>query len=216
MKIKICSLAAIIFLVFIFQSCSSKNNSTNPPAVSNTNTFPNSTGDKWTYAVYDSTSNVADTMTVTVTGSKSLPDGRKLEVWSFRSLAPNRASYLDYFGDSLFVYSGQDTVFLYSDNQGTTIHTDYVFPLSLGLAWANPLTGIIDSSSVTEKGTVTTPAGTFDNSYLIERFHTGLNDYVHSKVWFKDNVGIIKMDVDETGFLLSRFSCQLISYDVNQ
>lgn len=209
-------MAVMIFLsVILFQSCSNKNSVTPPPVIMNSAVFPNSAGDTWTYEVYDSTTSTTDTMIVSVAGSKNLPDGKNLKIWLFRSTSGNRASYLSYFGDSLFVYSGPDTVYLYSDGTGTSVHTSYVFPMSVGSEWENHLAGIVDSSFVTEQNTITTPAGTFTNSFHIERLHAGLNDYIHSSVWFKNDIGLVEFDVDETGFVLDRFSCRLISYHIN-
>ena len=194
-------------------SCST--NSTNPQPESNSAVFPNVIGDTWVYAVYDSLNSTADTLTVKVAGIVTTSDRRNLMVWTYSSKSGSNISYTVSYSDTLYVYSGKDTVYSYYDRNGTQLESKIAFPLQVGMQWQNNTTGLTDLSQVTQQQTVTVPAGSFQNSFLILRNKNGLNDYLTVNTWFKERTGIVKLYLNERGFAFRTFTWNLINFTVH-
>lgn len=203
----------IIIISIINLSCS--NSSTNPQPLPNSAVFPNTLGDRWVYAVYDSLNSKQDTLTVQVSSILTTSGNKHLFVWTYTSNSGVNPNYSISGLDTAYYYSGQDTVYSYYDNKGTQIESKYAFPLQVGFQWKNNSTGLTDISQVTEQQTVNVPAGSFPNTFHILRNKNGLNDYITLNIWFKERTGIVKLYMHETGFVFRTFTWNLISYSVN-
>ena len=150
--------------------------------------FPTQIGMLWKYQVYDSLSHVTDTVWVSVT--EGLPSVPEITVFVWRLYWTTR--------DSLVVRDvvlNGDTVEFWTDTTQTEpdLLERLLFPLELGREWVAPVGYGADTSRVEEIGTVTVPAGTFNNAALVTRvwnpdFEGGGN---WSTTWLADNVGIV-------------------------
>jgi len=150
--------------------------------------FPSQIGMLWKYQVYDSLSQVTDTIWVSVTeGLPSVPEITASVWWLYWTTR-----------DSLVVRDvvlRSDTVEFWTDTTQTEpeLLERLVFPLELDREWVAPVGYGADTSRVEEVGTVTVPAGTFGNAALVTRvwnpdFEGGGN---WSTTWIADNVGIV-------------------------
>ncbi len=200
-------------LLIINFSCS--DSSTNPQPEPNTAVFPNTIGDTWVYAVYDSLNSTEDTLTVKVSSIVTALNSRNLMVWIYRANSGMNSNYTINNLDTAYVYSGNDTVYFYNNNAGSQFESKMVFPLQVGLQWGNAATGIVDTSQVVDQNSITVPAGTFQKTYHILRTKNGLNDYMTVNLWFTERVGIIKLFVTERGFAFRTFTWDLINYSVH-
>jgi hypothetical protein len=149
--------------------------------------LPSQIGMLWKYEVYDSLAETTDTVWVSVTDEvHQTITGSSVFVWGINWKTQYRIEWRT-------VILNGDTVVINAD----TVQTDadplerFVFPLQPGKEWTGPFE--IDTSRVTEVGTIQVPAGTFTGAARVERvwnrdFEGGCN---WSATWIAPNVGVV-------------------------
>lgn len=194
-------LPLIGFLILI-SSC--KQNPAQPPSAKPTDYFPNQIGNTWIYSFYDSVTNNADTVTIKITGETTLPDNKRATIWQRKF-----SNYTDTFLVSIYA----DTVRIIPKQNIYVewINTKFIFPLYVGLKWVGDF--IRDTCMVVEKSSYTVPAGSFTNTFRIDEWWMGFNDYGAKSIWFVPKVGIVK--VRTIRFLVSNENWELLSYNVS-
>jgi hypothetical protein len=88
--------------------------------------------------------------------------------------------------------------------------TRYVFPLQVGKGWRGAF--VNDSSTVTQRGPVSVPAGIFQNGFQIHERWSGLNDFGDISTWLVPRVGLI--DLHRREYVGVRITWKLISYNI--
>lgn len=154
------------------------NDQVGPPSTVTTQ-FPLSIGSTWTYAIYDSIAQQADTVKVTAYKQLSTSSAGSTYLWTYQYR--NRL-------DSVYVVTVADTVsYYYSSLANGLPAASFAFPMEAGQPWHS----YYYSTSVTSAN-ISVPAGSFANSFQIfEVPHEG-NFYGGTTYWFAPNVGIVK------------------------
>ena len=148
--------------------------------------FPSMSDIWWKYQVFDSLNGLYDTVLVACEGNETLSDGRNTIIWVY---------HYKTYEDSFYVHKGNDSIFFYHDTSGVNPYRIYVFPLALGRLWTFGMSPY-DTIRVTEKGTVSTPAGNFGNSFLVSS-HWGFIDATGDEdIWISKGIGIVKERID--------------------
>jgi hypothetical protein len=204
-KIKLIGIKLLVLsaVTVYFAACESSTSNTNPKPA-DTDVFPNKVGDKWTYSVYDSLSGTTDTLNVQIVGTTLNTNNKSLKIWIFNSR---------FFNDSLFVSVTDSAVIFYEDRNATLLNQVFEFPLEINKYWMNPNLQF-DSTMVTAKESVTVPSGTYPDAYRLERTWLSLNVHGHSKTWFVNNIGIVKLYERIQGFDNINQTRELLSYIV--
>ena len=171
-------------------SCS--DHGTTPDCRSTLTDFPNAAGTEWIYATYDSVSGLNDTLRVTVLGAVALPNGLTATAWEYSS-----SSVID----THYVRVSGDTVRIQPDPESTWKTTTYVFPLTEGSSWGGAFAS--DTSWVVEQGSISVPAGTFEQASHIHERWGALNDYGTVDSWLAPGVGLVWQHRIEFGMVLS-------------
>ena len=177
------------------------NNPVGPPSAV-TNQFPLTVGSTWTYAVFDSIAQQADTVTVTALKQTSVSASGATYLWTYRY--SNRI-------DSVTVVSNADTVNYLIPNAALPRMT-FVFPLVAGQS----LQGLYYRGSV-GAGSASVPAGTFPNSFeVFEQPYEG-NFYGGTTCWIAPHIGIVKEQIQwliTVSNQRENTTWQLISYSI--
>ncbi len=176
--------------------------------------FPDKTGMLWKYEVYDSLTQITDTVWVSFTDDNTNSEGEIFIEWKEKH-ASNNLFLIKH------VRSKGDTIEIHNFNGPWDTHIErLIYPLELGESWAG-LEANDDTSTVTLVGQISVPAETFNNGARIDRswgkdFEDGGN---WSQTWIVPDVGIVSR------YFLSQFSdgssitvtknetWQLIDYD---
>ena len=161
--------------------------------------FPNTIGTSWTYAIFDSLGRQADTAVVTVAGQTIHAHYGPVTAW--RTTYRNRT-------DSQYVRISGDTMTIYEDNDARS----YIFPLSVGQQWSGLF--LVDTSTVTQRGNICVPAGTFQNGFKVESTVRGFNIRYRKSVWLVPRVGIVDIQVTFVGIGLETTTWTLLTYHV--
>jgi hypothetical protein len=172
-------LVFIAFVCALLMSCAQKKSLDVQPAGS----FPNATGDTFTYAVIDSLNNTNFNLQVSVLGYQKLPNGKVANMWIFNY--PNMI-------DTNYVVSNVDSAVVY-DKSKIYITQVYHFPLAVGNKWGQPR----DSIYVNGKCSINTAAGEFANAFLINEKAYSNNYFFKRDQWFVQNIGIVKQNLYE-------------------
>jgi hypothetical protein len=186
----------VLFGMFLITSCSQENN---PPSNGQSNTFsnqmfPNSVGNEWVYQYNDGLDS-NQYIYVDIVGTTTLPGGQNATVWtSTLKYGTNQEFLLD---SSYVVVDDQKAVF-YAPPCLTCIPSvieekeRYVFPLQVNKRWfTDKVYG--DTTKVLEEGSITVPAGTFDNTFKLSRTIGYVNNsFTKDTTWLTPNVGMIK------------------------
>ncbi len=149
------------------------------------NSLPNAVGMLWVYEVYDSLTEITDTVWISVTDTAYHMDGFTSLHWR------TNWTVTDSVVDQYALVQG-DTIDIFSDTTTEPMLLErFVLPLSPGSEWT--VQGVHDTSRVTDIGTVTVKAGTFGSAALVERsweldFEGGGN---WSQTWVAPNVGVV-------------------------
>ncbi len=169
------------------------------PSVFDLQDFPNTSGTTWTYAVYDSLTHQADTAVVTVFGQTILPNTRWATLWQIAYRTRIDSAYVIISGDTVAIYSNGD------------IRT-FVFPLAVGQAWKGPF--FLDSTRVTQSGSISVPAGSFQNGFRTVRTTRAPNQYGRDDVWLVPRVGIVDVHLTAVGFSFRNTTWELLTYHI--
>ena len=147
--------------------------------------FPLQVGASWEYRVYnnliDCFTECYDTCTVSILDSVMDRGGVINENWIF-----------DYPKQELILknFLHLDTLFLLWHNYPG--HFSINFPLTVGKSW-NQGSYNYSFVQVVDRQTISTPAGVFENAYLLKGHAPGFEDDVNFYLWIAKNVGIIKI-----------------------
>ena len=150
--------------------------------------FPSQIGMLWKYQVYDSLSQVTDTVWVSVTEGLPSDSEWTVYVWSLYWTTRDSLVVRD-----VVLNGGTVDFWTHTTQTEPDLLERLVFPLELGREWVAPVGYGADTSRVEEIGTVQVPAGTFTNAAMVTRvwnpdFEGGGN---WSTTWIADNVGIV-------------------------
>ena len=178
------SIPIILLLgLLCFYSCGDDDKPTgSSPTV---NSLPNAVGMLWVYEVYDSLTEITDTVWISVTDTAYHMDASTSLQWR------TNWTVTDSVVDRYVLVQG-DTIDIFSDSTTEPMLLErFAFPLSPGSEWT--VQGVNDTSRVTDVGTVTVKAGTFGYAALVERswdrdFEGGGN---WSQTWVAPNVGVV-------------------------
>jgi hypothetical protein len=165
--------------------------------------FPNKIGTTFVYAVTDSASNQSYNVNVTIKGNSTLANGTPVQVWTYNY--PDRV-------DTNYISINKDSVVFY-DNMNY-ITNRYNFPLTVGEKWSKPYKQ--DTTTVIGTQPLTTKAGYFPQTFLLEE-HTHAENYSSiSYQWFVPTVGMVKMHIKQLTFGFPQVQTwELISYSFN-
>ncbi|HSD63676.1 MAG TPA: hypothetical protein VLB50_07750, partial [Ignavibacteriaceae bacterium] len=94
----------ILLLPLVFNACENSTENKNP-SPSGTSLFPNTVGDKWTYAIQDSLTHSIDTLSLRIIGNIPV-NGKSYSVWVRKS---------NIYNDTFYVSVDHDTVKYYDD-----------------------------------------------------------------------------------------------------
>jgi hypothetical protein len=149
--------------------------------------FPNAIGMLWKYQVYDSLTEVTDTVWFSVTDTFTLSTGDFVTLWREKRIGAER----HYFRLSFLGFRG-DTLETFDDSVGVPANERIVFPLELSSSWTGPV-AVDDTSTVAQIGQIEVPAGKFNNGARIDRswnldFEEGGN---WSQTWVVPDVGVV-------------------------
>jgi hypothetical protein len=190
----------IAFMSALLVSCAQKKNLDVQPAGS----FPNTTGDTFTYAVIDSLNNTNFNLQVSVLGSQKLPNGKVANMWIFNY--PNMI-------DTNYVVSNVDSAVFY-DKDRIDIARVYHFPLAVGNKWRQSF--LTDSVYVNSNGPINTPAGEFANAFLINEKGHSYNYIIKRDQWVVPNIGMVKQNLYELNLgAVTYQTWTLTSYHLN-
>jgi len=183
----------LLVLLVLLGSCTDDPPTGNKDGKGNVD-FPNAIGMLWKYQVYDSLTQITDTVWLSLTDT--LTSGSNGFV-TRRSEKHVRAGlfdwqYLHFRGDTLEILDSVD-----ASSAGETV----VFPLDLGSSWQGPVSAD-DTSVVTLVGRIDVPAGPFNDGARIDRswnldFEGGGN---WSQTWLVPDIGMVYR------YCLSQFS----------
>ncbi len=197
-------LFVIIVLSFIFVSCHQDSTGPSDSRQSSSAYFPNSVGSQWKYSIFDKHNSLYDTLRVTIVGSSTMPNGKKVTLWRYATSE---------MIDMVYYYSANDTVEIYKSV--LFLDSRLLFPLSVGKSWnAIGTTKISDSIVVTRDSVFKDLRSDGPKGYCLERNWGGLNDYGVATYWFVPGIGIVVQDIREWGFNISNKNYKLISYDI--
>ena len=147
--------------------------------------FPNQVGDRWTYSVFDSTTQTTQTVEVKIVGDTIFENGEKFKIWEYRFPDKIDTEYVNIVGDTVRL-----------NKKYGFFNTMYIFPLYPGKSWLSG-NGTIHTATVEKIETITVPAGIFKNSYDIKTKNTSYNYALIIDNWFKPKVGIIQKYIYE-------------------
>lgn len=153
--------------------------------------FPNSIGNSWTYAVYDSTEQDAFTVQVSIVGETTLSNGEPATIWQYTWPDRVDTQYVQKLDNQIRTYKETDVAHTY-----TTILLD--FPLEEGKKFGR--SEAADTSDIVLEDSVTTPAGSFERGFKINRSRSSFNYWLIEHFWFVPHVGIVKMHRKEYPF----------------
>jgi len=145
--------------------------------------FPNKVGNNWEYRVFDSISNKSESLIVSIIGNKIINDVNS-SVWLL--------SYTNQT-DTFFVHQSQDSLIFNSNRSAKRI---YVIPFSVNQVWKESYFSS-SNSKVIRTEDVKVYGGNFNETFVIERSIKGNNYSLYQKIYFKPNVGIIKLYTKE-------------------
>lgn len=170
--------------------------------------FPDDVGQWWRYATYDSLTESADTITVTVKGklpplSRDIP----MTVWEIRSDAADSAIV-----DTLFVADQSLGMIVSGDTLFTGEVQDFFrFPQAVGRTWGMDF--IVPVPDVVEKKPISVAVGDFETAFRNVTPGSGLNDYWLGDTWLAPHVGIVKRRFKRDGLgSVLHFTWELIDY----
>jgi hypothetical protein len=183
----------ILSIIIIIMACDDSPTRHSKPPIDKH--FPNSTGMLWKYEVYDSLTQITDTVWISYTDNYFVPSGDFFIEWKEKHLTDNIFEFktVRVKGDTIEIQNS-DIVLVYQVER-------LIYPIELGKSWAGVM-AIDDTSRVTLVGQIEVPAETFYNGARIDRswnldFEQGGN---WSQTWIVPDVGIVSR------YFLSQYS----------
>lgn len=154
--------------------------------------FPNSPGNHWEYNITVD-NQYKGTVKILIDKRVLLPDTNSASQWSFEELGNKYSN---------FVAIIDDTVFFFTDTKNLTnnlkILKSYILPVDKYLNWnvrnIEQSYGSDKSSGGSLIGSLTVPAGKFDNVYEIERITDSQDRKAHEWISFVPGVGLIRKE----------------------
>lgn len=191
----------ITYLISTSSSCKKT------PVIQFNKEFPNSIGTWWKYKVSDSVTSAIDTITIKIVGNSKLDNGTDVKIWQINSLISYKPV------DTNYVYSGSDGIKMYYNKTLQSFYKAYKFPLEVGEYWIG--TQPKDTSKVIGKSNISVMAGSFTDSYVIERKIQFIpNGFLYEKEYFLPNIGIItRVHQDLGGTYYSQY-WELVAYSI--
>jgi hypothetical protein len=174
----LCTFAVSVFLFFRFLSCQGKGEG---PETVNAANLPLSVGSTWTYAIYDSIGNAADTVRITVADSAALSNDSPALLLQYAYAHSRDEHYLATYGDSVFVYHSPDI---------GSLSMIYVLPFAPGRQWTSYPPA---SMKVRAMERVAVPAGSYERAFRLEHHPFIGNFYGGTTFWFVPHVGLVRM-----------------------
>jgi hypothetical protein len=191
-------MSILLFLLLFCFACNKEAIKPNIPA----NYFPNAVGDSWEYDVTDSGQYVPgsnDTtqhysVKVLIVGTKKLADGKIASVWQYNYPFGIDTNYVRIDGDTIKIFDN-------SYNSHTVEGLNYpklIFmqPFKVGQRWDGKHAWS-DTLSVVKQEDVANSFQTFKDCYKIFRHYIGPNMEMKDDYWFKPQVGIVRIYMDD-------------------
>jgi len=154
--------------------------------------FPSKVGNRWEYLVTDSTGTAEGVkkylLQVNIIGSKKVVDGKEAQIWTYNY--PERV-------DKVFVRIENDTVKIidwapYIDPKAFNFpKTIYLIPFTENKMY----NGNLYNYRVTKADTLKISNISYFNSFLVSYHYGGPNIHYNDKIYFKPNIGVIKLDM---------------------
>lgn len=156
--------------------------------------FPNTVGNHWVYK-YNDGINSNQYIDVDIVGTTTLPNGQAATIWT-STLYDNTNQKFSL--DSSYVVVDNEKSIFYAPPCLPCIPSTidekrrYIFPLQVGNKWfTNVFFG--DTTKVLNENSLTVPAGTFINTFLLSRtIGYVVNTYTKDTVWLTPNIGMTK------------------------
>ncbi len=143
--------------------------------------FPLQVGASWTYKVHTNYIGTIDAVTVTIQDSISTGVDSIRQNWYFDF--PNQEATTN----NLLV---QNKLFVIWQNN--LLSFDLFFPFKVGENWHTEGWNT-PSMNVLGRQTITTEAGTFEDTYLLRVYNSGFEDYAIIFIWIAKEYGIVKI-----------------------
>ena len=196
--LKIASLNIILLIILL--SCQEANITPwYPPAIKPTEKdsiwgdyFPNTPGTEWEYNI-----TVDDiykgTVKIKIEKRVLLPDTNSASKWNYEELGNKYSQYVAIIADSVFFFYDISNL----SNQIKKLK-NYILPVNKFLDWnvrqLEQSFGNDIASGGSPIGSVTVPAGKFDNVYEIERITDAQDRKAHEWIYFVPEVGMIRKE----------------------
>jgi len=193
--------STIILLLFgfmsLFTSCKKEKAS-----VQSFNYFPMSVGTYWKYQVYDSLTQQTDTITINVV-KDTMINNNPIFYWE--------SSKAGVAIDTLFVLKTSDSICFYDDNNLIYLTQELKLPLDVGNTWQSYALAS-DNYKVESIESVYN----YSDAYKVDRNFQSFNYYLLEKIWMVDNIGFVKMTINEFNLAPSKNeNWRLLSYHIN-
>jgi hypothetical protein len=185
-------------MIFLNSSCKKSSELPTQPASAD---FPNTVGDYWSYAFYDSLSNKSDILTISIVGQTL---DKSISIWQFKYSDRIDTQYVSISGDTV-TFSPQIS------SPWSSYNTKIIFPLIVGNGWRT----YFDTTFISSTNYIGVPAGSFPTAYRIDEIWGGFNDYGTIVSWFVPKVGFVSRYHRGTSFGTANESFNLISYIAN-
>ena len=187
-------LTTILLTALLITSC---HKDTVKPNIQASEYFPNSIGDYWEYDVHDSTAGYTEvenyTVKVTIAGITKLVDGNDAYVWQYSYPSGNDTNYIRIVGDTVKTF---DLIYSKTIIDLQFPRKIYIIPFSNEQRWDGKLLAI-DSFHVYTTAQIKTPAELFTNCFNIYHYYLGPNIENIDNYWFKPNVGMVKISLND-------------------
>ena len=174
--------------------------------------FPNSVGDTWTYAFFDSISHVADTVQVRVRSQGTIPsrvphkyDTEAAYIWELSYKNHADTQYVNLLRDTVNVYDGQFS------------YPYFIIPFEVGKHWGSSYGLGGDTTTVAMNDSITVSAGHFRSGFFIKRhqYTIGPVSSDDTDSWFVPEVGAVSIhQYDVLGFY--NVTWALLRYEIRK
>lgn len=182
----------LLLMALLITSCKKD---TVKPNISASEYFPNSIGDYWEYDAHDSTAGYTKvdnyTVKVTVVGLTKLIDGNDAYIWKYEYPSVIDTNYVRIVDDTIKIF---DRIYSRSIRDLQFPRKIYIIPFSNEQRWDGKLL-LVDSCHVYSASQVQTPAQLFLNCFNIYHYYLAPNTEYKDNYWFKQNVGMIKINL---------------------
>ncbi len=202
--IRIYSFALILLSIVSCKKAENRafNDPFNTPIAKENYPFPNIAGDYWEYDFLSSGLKIPQTILLEVTGDTTNKSGNQSNTWLTKLNNPQSTYPLRYriIDTSLVVSDAKSAVFYPAPNPNAFqfyIKKQFKFPLVVNNYWLSNST-FGDTTKVLSVGSLTVPAGTFQNTFQLSNTQTYLNNAsIKDTIWFTPNIGIVKFVQNE-------------------